>query len=261
MPTTYVTNHHQVFPVKNTSYRLTWNGVTAGAYTLTAVATDDGGATTISEPVDITVVTNLPPRVRIESPSDYATYYAPGTIGICAAVTDAGAAVTSVEFFSGTNSLGVVTNSISVTNHASIYEQFCLTWSGVASGTYTVTAVATDAYGATGVSAPIKIFVVTPPPPTVRISTDGGIFFAPANIWISASTRNFPDPVASVQYFAGTKSLGIATNRPSFWFQWTNVLAGSYSLTAAATDVSGTNTVTSYPISVQVKTNQPPRWR
>ena len=39
---------------------------------------------------------------------------------------------------------------------------------------------------------------------------------APANIWICSVTRYFPDPVASVQYFAGTNSLGVFTNGPEF---------------------------------------------
>jgi hypothetical protein len=64
-----------------------------------------------------------------------------------------------------------------------------------------------------------------------------------------------------VQYFAGTKSLGVVTNGPSFCLDWTNVPAGAYVLTATAKDVAGTNTVTSAPVDITVKTNQPPIWR
>ena len=257
MPATYVTNRHEVVRVKNTSFRLAWNGVAPGAYTLTAVATDNDGATTTSQPVGIAVVTNLPPRVRIESPGEVTAYYAPGTIGICALASAPGGTVTSVEFFSGTNSLGLVTNGTSVTNHEGIYSQYCFTWSGVASGTYSVTAVATDSTGATGASAPVSITVVPLPPPSLKVSTSGDRYVAPANIWIYSTPRHFPDSVAAVQYFAGSNSLGVSTNPPSFWFQWTNVPAGVYTLTATATDVAGTNTVTSPAVSVSVTTNRP----
>ena len=77
-------------------------------------------------------------------------------------------------------------------------------------------------------------------------------------IWICSATRYFPDRVASVQYFAGTKSLGVVTNGPEFCFEWTKVPPGTYALTATAKDVAGNNTVTSPPVDITVKTNTPP---
>ena len=206
VPVIYITNKHGVFPIKNTSYCLTWTNVQPGAYTLTAVATDNDGAMTTSEPVDISVVTNLPPRVRLESPYPGATYFAPATAALCAAASDPDGTVVSVEFLAGTNVLGVVTNSTVVTNRECTYNQFCFTWSGVVTGAYTLTAVATDNDGATSTSAPVPITVLPPPPPSVKITCpdNGKVFLAPANIWICSATRHFPDSVASVQYFAGT---------------------------------------------------------
>ena len=119
--------------------------------------------------------------------------------------------------------------------------------------------MATDNAGATTASAPVSITVLPPPPPSVRITSPakGEVFIAPANIWICSATRYFPDRVASVEYFAGTNSLGIATNGPGFCFQWTKVPPGAYTLTATATDVAGTNIVTSPPVDITVKT----KWR
>jgi uncharacterized protein (DUF2141 family) len=261
VPVLYITNQHGVFPINNTSYCLTWDDVKPGAYTLTAVATDNDRAKTTSEPVDISVVTSLPPRVRLVSPNDGATYFAPAVVTICAAASDPYGTVTGVEFFAGAKNLGVVTNYTVVTNQDGIYDQFCFTWSGVVMGAYTLTVVATDNFGTTGTSAPVRITVVPPPPPSVEITTDGEVFPAPANIWLCSVTRHFPDRVASVQYFAGTTGLGIATNWPSFCFRWTNVPPGAYALTATARDVAGTNTVTSPPVDITVKTNRPPSRR
>jgi len=113
-----------------------------------------------------------------------------------------------------------------------------------------------------GTSAPVHITVLAPPPPSVRITTpyNGEVFLAPANVWICSATRHFPDPVASVQYFAGATSLGVVTNSPSFCFQWTNVPPGAYTLTATATDIAGTNIVTSPPVDITVKTNHLRIW-
>jgi len=260
VPPTYVTNRHGVYPIINTSYCLTWSNAQLGTYTLTAVATDNDGAKTTSQPVDISVVTNLPPRVKLVSPYEDATYFAPATVGICAAASDPYGSVRRVEFYAGTNSLAVVTNSTAVTNYEGICNVFCFTWNGVAKGAYTLTAVATDNGGAMGTSAPVHITVLAPPPPSVRITTpyNGEVFLAPANVWICSATRYFPDPVASVQYFTGTNSLGIVTNGPGFCLHWTNVPPGGYTLTATAKDIAGTNTVTSPPVSITVKTNRPP---
>jgi Bacterial Ig domain len=261
IPVTYITNNEGVFPIKNTSFSLTWSNVPLGDYVLTAVATDNDGATTVSKPVDISVVSNLPPVVRLIAPYNGATYFAPATVGICAVARDPDGTVASVEFFAGTNSLGVVTTGTVVTNREGVYELFCFTWDAVAKGDYTLTAVATDNAGATATSAPVSIRVLPPPSPLVRITTPerGEVFMAPANIWICSVNRFFPDRVASVQYFAGTNSLGIATNGPEFCFRWTKVPAGAYSLTATATDVSGTNVVTSPPVNITVKT-KPKAW-
>lgn len=262
IPTIYITNRFGVFPVKNTSYCVTWTNVPPGAYTLTAVATDNDGAMTTSDSVDISVVTNLPPRVRIVSPYARAAYFAPATVSICAAASDPDGTVASVEFFEGSNSLGVVTSGTVVTNREGIYELFCFTWNAVPAGSYTLTAVATDNYGATSTSAAVPITVVTPPPPSVQITTprNGETFFAPANIWICSLPRHFPDPVASVEYFSGATSLGIVTNGPGYCFRWMNVPPGAYSLTATAKDVAGTNIVTSAAVQITVTTNRPPHW-
>jgi hypothetical protein len=264
VPIIWITNRYGVFPIKNTSYCLTWTNAQLGAYVLTAVATDNDGAMTTSAPVDISVVSNLPPRVRLVSPCEGATYFAPANVGICAAASDPDGSVTGVEFFAGTQSLGVVTNSTVVTNRDGIHNLFCFTWTNVARGTYTLAAVAMDNGGATTTSTPLRIVVLTPPPPSVTIITprNGECFLAPANIWICSMTRYFPDPVASVQYFAGTNSLAVVTNGLGSCFRWTNVPPGVYALTATARDVAGTNTVTSPAVNIVVRTNRPPmpRW-
>jgi hypothetical protein len=260
VPTVWVTNRYDVFPIRQTTYSLIWSNVAPGAYSLTAVAVDNGGATTTSAAVDITVVTNLPPQVRIVEPHGGATFFAPANIGLSAAASDLDGRVTGVKFFAGTNSLGVVTNSITVTNlEEEVQTLFSLTWSNVALGTYSLTAVATDNGGASTTSAKVNVAVTVRPPPSVRIvyPNNGATFVAPAKVYISTVTRYFTNPIASVQFLAGTNSLGFKTNSTWPTLLWSNVPPGAYSLTAVARDTAGT-TATSAPVGITVLTNRPP---
>jgi phosphatidylserine/phosphatidylglycerophosphate/cardiolipin synthase-like enzyme len=100
----------------------------------------------------------------------------------------------------------------------------------------------------------------TPPAnvsPTVSLTSPAGgtHFTAPASIAISASATDSDGTVAKVDFFAGTTLIGTATTAP-YAVTWTSVPAGTYSLTAVATDNAGAAT-TSAASSVTVDA-QPP---
>ena len=263
MPTVWVTNRCGIIPIRHTSYSLTWSNVAPGDYTLTAEATDNGGAVTTSAAVDISVVTNLPPLVKIVNPTAGARFYAPADIDICAGAKDPDGTVAYVEFFEGTNSLGVATNGVTVTNKLrQVQTLYCLSWSNVPPAAYALTAVATDNGGDSSTSAPVQVTVLVPPPPLVKIiyPENGAKFTAPANICIATVTRYFTNHVASVQFLAGTNTLAVLTNSSWPTFYWKHVPAGAYSLTAVATDTAGIK-ATSTPVNITVRTNcPPPRW-
>ena len=258
-PIIYVTNSYGVFPIR-TPYCVTWSNAPLGTFTLTAVATDNAGLTTISHPVIINVVSNLPPRVHIRHPSTGSIFHAGADIPVCATASDPDGSVASVEFFAGGNSLGVVTTPILVTNWWQVLSWYCLTWSNASAGTYALTAVATDNDGLSSTSAPVSITVLPPPQPTIKITTptDGAtIYSAPTRLYVCSTERYFTNPIVNVQFFAGTNSVGITTNTPYSCILWRNVAPGAYSLTAVATESTGA-TVTSLPININVVTNPPP---
>ena len=92
---------------------LVWSNASVGSHTLTAKATDNGGASTLSDPVHITVnpgppppPTNFPPVVRIISPPNNSVFREPINLPIYAYAADKDGWVTGVEFFAGTNDLG-----------------------------------------------------------------------------------------------------------------------------------------------------------
>lgn len=260
-PVIYVTNEFGVFPIKE-PFCLTWSNAPVGAHVLTAVATDNGGATATSAPVSINIVTDLPPRVHIESPENGSSYLAPANIRISADASDPDGTVAKVQFFAGTNSLGVVTTPTVISNSWYVDSDYSLTWSNVPAGTYTLTAIAMDNAGMTSTSAPVHVTVFPPPSPKVTITypRNGQIFFsAPRNINICAFERYFTNPIVNVRFFANSNSVGMTTNAPYSCIVWSNAPPGAYALTALATDSHGIN-ATSAPVNINVVTNPPPSW-
>jgi GH35 family endo-1,4-beta-xylanase len=219
-------------------YSFTWTNVTSGTYSITARATDNAGAVTNSAAISVTVTAvNTPPTVNITAPVNNASFTAPASITIAANAADANGTVSSVQFFNGTTLLG--------TDNTSPYS---FAWTGVAEGTYSLTARATDNAGAITNSAIVSI-TVNPPvntPPTVSITApaNNASFTAPANITITANAADANGTVSSVQFFNGTTLLGTDNTSP-YSFAWASVAAGAYSITAVATDNNGASTTSS----------------
>ena len=91
---------------------------------------------------------NVPPTVGISSPAGNTTFSAPATVTILADAGDSDGGVTKVEFFQGSTKLGEDTTS-----------PYSFTWNGVPTGSYSLTAQATDSSGAVTVSSPVSIAV------------------------------------------------------------------------------------------------------
>ena len=111
--------------------------------------------------------TNQPPNVYIYTPTDAALLTAPVNLPVCAWAEDADGRVDTVEFFAGTNSLGLRTNCNWCPGPMNT---FCLVWTNVPPGNYELTAKATDNDGASAVSPPVHISVQAGPlPPIVTL--------------------------------------------------------------------------------------------
>src|SRR6185503_8914021 len=75
---------------------------------------------------------------------------------------------------------------------------------------------------------------------------------APAAIPLSAQASDADGSVAQVAFYAGSTLIGTVTSAP-YSITWSNVSAGSYTLTATAVDNRGAAT-TSAPVQVMVGT-------
>jgi hypothetical protein len=112
----------------------------------------------------------------------------------------------------------------------------------------------------------VTITEATPPPPppptnqppTVALTSPsaGTSVAAPAMLSLGASASDTDGTIAKVDFYAGTTLLGTVTAAP-FELTWSNVPAGSYALTAVATDDDGAST-TSSAVSVSVAETPPP---
>jgi hypothetical protein len=75
-------------------------------------------------------------------------------------------------------------------------------------------------------------------PPTVTLASPGSNLIAPASLVLSANASDSDGSIAKVEFFNGGTKLGESTTAP-YTFAWPSVAAGTYSLTARATDNSG----------------------
>jgi len=87
--------------------------------------------------------------VSLTSPTSGATFTAPASITLTATAADSDGTIQKVDFFhGGTNLIATITAA-----------PFTFTWTGVAQGSYTLTAVATDNLNLATTSAPVNITV------------------------------------------------------------------------------------------------------
>src|SRR6185503_9712325 len=89
-------------------------------------------------------------------------------------------------------------------------------------------------------------------PPVVSIinPANNTAFTAPATINIETSASDPDGTITKVEFFQNNNKIGERTAAP-YTFAWTSVAAGSYSLTAKATDNTA-NVVTSAAVGISV---------
>jgi len=94
-------------------------------------------------------------------------------------------------------------------------------------------------------------------PPTIVVTdpTNNATFTAPANIVLTADASDSDSTIARVEFFNATNKLGEVT-APPYTLTWSNVTAGSYIVTAKATDNLG-DTTTSSPVRLAVNDVSP----
>jgi virginiamycin B lyase len=225
-------------------YAATWDttGVANGPHVLTAVATDQNGATATSAPVDVTVANTAPPTITLTSPGGGATVS--GTnVPISATATGP---VASVQFQIDANNLGPPQTS----------PPYTTTWdtTTVANGPHVLTALATDTSGNTHTSAPVTVTVANG---AVVVSSVGITPTAPTTTATLNATAAASDPARlpityTYQWLLNGVPISGATSPTLDLSQPGNGDRGdSVAVTVTASDGPGTSSpVTSSPVTI-----------
>jgi glucose/arabinose dehydrogenase len=192
----------------NTPYAITAS-LAAGPHALTAVATDNGGLSTTSAVVNISIsAANVPPSVTITNPVDNAKFGNTDTIAVKTSASDSDGSVTNVQLFNG----AVLLRSFSAAPYnfsgTAISGNFAL-------GTNTLTAVATDNLGASTTSAPVHVIIARYLPPI----TNGTI-----NIFLQPVATNLAAPDYAISPPGDTNRLFVVEQNGLLWIIQNGVL-------------------------------------
>lgn len=186
------------------------------------------------------------PSVAIVSPANNTTVTTGTNLVINASVYNATA--TAVDFYNGATKLGTDATA-----------PYSFTVAGMAQGTYAFTVKALVSSGSL-TSSVVRVTAAPAPnqAPTVSLTspTNNASYTIPATVTLSATATDPDGSVAKVEFYSGSTKLGEDATAP-YAFSWTGMTAGTYILTAKATDNQGTTT-TSASVTITVKAASTP---
>jgi RHS repeat-associated protein len=235
----------------------------AGSYTV--LVTNSFGSILSSNA--LLAITNATPKVYFVSPTNNQMFpIAPTNILQAAVATNVdGSVITNVQFFTNTVWLGTGTTS---SNQA----QFL--WQNASPGTYSVTAWATNTYGASAGATVTNVVLNAMPlisivSPTNSTSTNLTSFFGPTNLVLRAVASDPDGTNVIVQFFHRTNAgsgfvwtnlIGTITktDTTNFFLTWTNCPVDTHAVFAVATDTNGAASASQLLVFEVRPANPPP---
>ena len=254
------------------TYNATWTNVPAGSYSIHAIATDNSGFAASSNTSAITVspANNLP-AVNITTPLTGTTFSAGANISISAMASDTNGTISKVEFFAGANLIGTATVPVN--------GLYGITWANVNTGSYSLTAKATDNANGTTISAVVNVNVVaqTGLSPTadayVRDGASATTNFGTATTLQTHSNATVGNNRETYLKFDLAAVTGISKATVRLYgslsdTSGSNVPASIYSVATTTWTESGNGSITwnnkpaagATPLATTVITNDVPRW-
>ena len=174
---------------------------------------------------------NQLPVINISSPGKSSSFTSPATIVFDVYASDPDGTISKVEFFNGSFKLAEITVA-----------PYSFTWKDVPTGTYVITAHATDDKNGKTISDEITITVndITTSInqlPVVKITspTNSSSFEAPTTIRLTVDATDPDGSVNKVEYFIGTIKIGESFSAP-YAIPFEIKKAGSYEIIAVASD-------------------------
>ncbi len=186
---------------------------TPGTYTITATGTG-----TCVGKASLTVTVTIGPDVSLTGPSA-GTYYLPASLNLSATASDPDGSIAEVRFSANGNHLATDTTA-----------PYAYTWSGMAAGTYQLTATARDNVGGERTSAATTVTIATSDITSVSLSPPNPTTWQLAVVTISGSSH-----CTSIHFNWGdgyTETYNVSGLPWSTYKLWS--IAGTYTLTATA---------------------------
>ena len=177
-----------------------------------------------------TLAAELLPTVAIVMPTNNSVFTAPAQVSLQADAADPDGAILKVEFFANGLKLGETSA-----------QPYTFLWTNVLSGSYLLTAQATDNEGATALSVAIPIIVTTNRPPSAVIlePADETNFLQSNPITVTAHAVDPDGTVVKMELFDGTTKLTETSGSGDLSFTWNSAFPGIHSLKVRATDNLG----------------------
>jgi len=234
-------------------YSFSAPGLANGTHSATATATDNGGASTTSTAVSFTVgTTNPPPTVSLTSPTANQNFAAGAAVPLAATASDSNGTITNVVFRVDGNVVNTDTTA-----------PYSFSAPGLANGTHSATATATDNGGASTTSTAVSFTVgtTTNPPPTVSLTspTANQSFASGAAVPLAATASDSNGTITNVVFRVDGAVVNTDTTSP-YSFSAPGLANGTHSATATATDNGGAST-TSTAVSFTVGSSGSTVWR
>ena len=208
-----------------TPYSYTWKEVAEGTYSITAVATDNSNAKTVSAAVTVVVekasaAINQLPSVKISSPGNASSFVAPVRVTITADAADADGTITKVEYFIGDIKIG-----------ESVSPPYQVPYEFKRAGEFDITAVATDNLNAVTSSAVLKLFLTSKKEYPDLINLFPNPNYGRFSIDLSASIQDEENTVTITSLTGQTVFYGIlAEGETTRQFDLSHFAAGHYIL-------------------------------
>jgi len=235
-------------------YSFSATGLANGTHTATATATDNGGASTTSSTVTFTVGGggNPAPTVSLTSPTANQAFASGAAVPLAATATDSNGTITNVVFRVDGNVVNTDTSS-----------PYSFSATGLANGTHSATATATDNGGASTTSTPVSFTIGGGgnPAPTVSLTspTANQSFASGAAVPLAATASDSNGTITNVVFRVDGSVVNTDTSSP-YSFSATGVANGTHTATATATDNGGAST-TSTAVSFVVGNSGSTVWR
>lgn len=183
---------------------------------------------------------NVAPTIAITSPVMNSSFTSLANITITASALDADGSVSMVEYYNGSVKLG--SNSVA---------PYSYTWNNVTAGNYSLTVIATDNQNAKTTSSAVSISVTNSNHtsnrhPVIRIFNPRKelTYNNLSAIEIDADASDPDGTISKVEFYNGQSKLVELTSAP-YIYTWKDVVAGTYTITAMATDNLNDTTISS----------------